>query len=132
MVMGEGTAPSKWNLDQERANYAYNCVEKISAKKMNYRSLIRKVPSYILTNGLAQTIVFLKSKADGNDEHKQVYNHINEWIRQRLGKDQNFDLLKWVTGAKWSEYRLATMEALAIAGWLARFSEAILKEGETR
>lgn len=98
--------------------------------KREYGSLARKVPSLILTNGLGQTLAFLKAKGKNNpsDEHEVLYQHITEWLKQQL--KLNGDLLEWiVNSANSQQYRLATMEALAFLQWLKRFAEAVLPKG---
>lgn len=99
--------------------------------KREYGSLARKVPSLILTNGLGQTLAFLKAKGKGDpsDEHEVLYQHISNWLKQRLRLED--DLLEWiVNSANSQQYRIATMEALALLQWLKRFAEAILPKGE--
>ncbi|MEM4555091.1 MAG: type III-B CRISPR module-associated protein Cmr5 [Candidatus Anstonellaceae archaeon] len=99
--------------------------------KREYGSLARKVPSLILTNGLGQTLAFLKAKGKGDpsDEHEVFYQHISNWLKQRLRLED--DLLEWiVNSANSQQYRIATMEALVFLQWLKRFAEAILPKGE--
>jgi len=100
--------------------------------KGKYGSVVRKLPSYILTNGLGQTLAFLKAKGKGEpgNEHEVLYQHLEGWLRRQLGINGN--LLDWlVSKATSQQYRLATMEALALLQWLKRFAEAeLLKGGE--
>jgi CRISPR-associated protein Cmr5 len=53
-------------LEQQRATRAWECVDEVTSKsqdfKKKYGSLARKVPTLILTNGLGQTLAFLKAK----------------------------------------------------------------------
>ena len=98
--------------------------------KEKYGSLARKVPSLILTNGLGQTLAFLKAKGknDPSNEHEVLYKHIADWLKRRLKLED--DLLEWVVNKATSQqYRLATMEALAFLLWLERFAEALLPKG---
>jgi CRISPR-associated protein Cmr5 len=98
--------------------------------KGRYGSTVRKLPSYILTNGLGQTLAFLKAKGKGEpgDEHEILYQHLAEWLKRQL--NINGDLLGWlVSEATSQQYRLATMEALALLQWLKRFAEAELPKG---
>lgn len=155
-------------IEQERAGYAWNCVEscldraikglkerikheqdvqeqnKLQERlknlqsdkgaeewKKKYGALARKIPSLILTNGLGQTMAFLraKGKKDPTDEHEVLYQQLNEWLQKRL-KIGDSDLLEWiVNSANSQQYRLATMEALSFLQWLKRFAEAELPKG---
>ncbi len=60
-------------LEQTRAEYSYRLVEIISTDKTNtipkdkFKSLVKKAPTLILTNGFGNTMAFLFSK--GNPEH---------------------------------------------------------------
>jgi len=98
--------------------------------KGRYGSTVRKLPSYILTNGLGQTMAFLKAKGKGEpgDEHEILYQHLANWLKKQL--KVNGDLLDWIVNtANSQQYRLATMEALALLQWLKRFAEAELPKG---
>lgn len=98
--------------------------------KGKYGSVVRKLPSYIMTNGLGQTLAFLKAKGKGEpgNEHEILYQHLASWLKRRL--DINGDLLDWVVNTATSQqYRMATMEALALLQWLKRFAEAELPKG---
>ena len=101
--------------------------------KEKYGSVVRKLPSYILTNGLGQTLAFLKAKGKGEpgNEHEILYQHIEEWLQRQLGINNN--LLDWLVNTATSQqYRLATMEALALLQWLKRFAEAELPKGNEK
>ncbi|MEM4747311.1 MAG: type III-B CRISPR module-associated protein Cmr5 [Archaeoglobaceae archaeon] len=120
-------------LEQERARYAWQCINEVRNQSFasDYRSIAVKMPSLILTNGLGQTLAFLKAKGKGNpsDEHEVFYQHISNWLKQQLKLTD--DLLEWIVNyANSQQYRLATMEALALLQWLRRFAEAILPKGE--
>jgi len=98
--------------------------------KSRYGSLVRKIPSYILTNGLGQTLAFLRAKGRGEpgSEHEVLYRHLSVCIKEHMGIDG--DLLEWIVGqADSKEYRHATMETLAFLQWLKRFAEAYLPKG---
>jgi CRISPR-associated protein Cmr5 len=119
-------------LEQERAKHAWECINEVKDKNFagNYRTIAVKAPSLILTNGLGQTLAFLKAKGknDPSDQHEVLYQHISDWLKQQL--KLNDDLLEWIVSKATSQqYRLATMEALALLQWLKRFAEAVLPKG---
>ena len=51
-------------VEQKRAAEAWSCIQAVSEDKFKkeYRSIVMKLPTLILTNGLGQTLAFLKSK----------------------------------------------------------------------
>jgi CRISPR-associated protein Cmr5 len=99
--------------------------------KKGYGSLARKVPMLVLTNGLGQTLAFLKAKGknDPADEHTVLFRHLSSWVLSQVDPSadaSNGDLLRWVLQNDSAAYRRATMEALAFLTWLERFAEAEL------
>jgi len=123
-------------LEQERAQQAWACVQEVTNKpqefKKKYGSLARKVPMLVLTNGLGQTLAFLKAKGKNNpaDEHTVLFRHLSSWVLSQVASSttaSNGDLLlQWVLQNDSAAYRRATMEALAFLAWLKRFAEAEL------
>jgi CRISPR-associated protein Cmr5 len=117
--------------EQERAKHAWGCVRRVKVKQTKcapeYRTIAVKAPSLIATNGLGQTLAFLRSKPN-REPFRLLYKDLAEWVAGQLGVQG--DLLDWlVNGATSQQYRLATVEALALLQWLKRFAEAELSEG---
>jgi CRISPR-associated protein Cmr5 len=99
--------------------------------RKGYSSLARKVPMLVLTNGLGQTLAFLKAKGknDPADEHTVLFRHLSSWVLSQVASSttaNNEDLLQWVLQNDSAAYRRATTEALAFLTWLKRFAEAEL------
>jgi CRISPR-associated protein Cmr5 len=126
-------------LEQQRAEQAWECVDEVTSKsqdfKKKYGSLARKVPTLILTNGLGQTLAFLKAKGknDPADEHTVLFRHLSRWVLSQVAPSSpatNGDLLQWVLQNDSASYRRATVEALAFLTWLKRFAEAELPAEE--
>jgi len=126
-------------LEQQRATRAWECVDEVTSKsqdfKKKYGSLARKVPTLILTNGLGQTLAFLKAKGknDPADEHTVLFRHLSRWVLSQVAPSSpatNGDLLQWVLQNGSASYRRATVEALAFLTWLKRFAEAELPAEE--
>ena len=122
-------------LEQERAQQAWACVQEVTNKpqefKKKYGSLARKVPMLVLTNGLGQTLAFLKAKGknDPADEHTVLFRHLSSWVLSQVASStpaSNGDLLQWVLQNDSTAYRRATIESLAFLTWLKRFAEAEL------
>lgn len=112
-------------LQQKRAAHAWGCIEKVpTGIQKKYGSLVRGLPALVQSDGLGQTLAFLKAKAGGkpDKEHMVAYDHIAQWVSQELGAQG--DLLEWLLKQSTAEYRRATAETLAYLSWLKRFAEA--------
>jgi len=103
--------------------------------KKKYGSLARKVLTLIQTNGLGQTLAFLRAKGkdDPADAHNVLFKHLSQWTMSQVAPNAGSqNLLEWVLQTYSNNYRWATAEALAYLAWLKRFAEAELptEEGE--
>jgi CRISPR-associated protein Cmr5 len=124
-------------LDQQRAKRAWEDIQGVTNRaedfKKKYGSLARKVPMLVLTNGLGQTLAFLRSKGkdDQSDEHNVLCRHLSAWTLSQIAPNaKDGDLLKWLLDNDSAAYRRATTEALAYLLWLKRFAEAELPTEE--
>lgn len=121
---------SRQTKDQERAAKAWECINAVKGKdyQKKYKSLAQKMSSYILTNGLGQTLAYLKAKGKGDqrDEHEILYGHLSAWVMKEMEGEESERLLNWVMEKDSPAYRRATTEALAFINWLKRFAEAEL------
>lgn len=129
-------------LEQGRAEFAYKCVEKAIEKfasdikkHKEYRSYTRKIPTMILSNGLGQTLAFVRSKAKGGNAYELIYGQMTEYLKSNSTArikmpDNENELIKWVISCDSAEYRLITQEILAFFNWLKRFAEGMIEEGE--
>jgi CRISPR-associated protein Cmr5 len=116
------------DLDRDRARAAWNNIQAVKPQnyQAKYGSMARKMPTLIQTNGLGQTLAFLKAK--GKEHHVQMFNHLSEWLVTRISGTG--DMLNRVLEMESQTYRLATGEALAFLQWLKRFAEAELGNEE--
>lgn len=138
-------------LEQKRAEYAFKIVEKVKNSKYasDFSGLVAKIPSYILTNGLGNTIAFLFSK--GEDNHLTVAGVMADWILRntRLNKSDdigNFKddwifakdevkknlgeiLKKLVLDVNMHQYTVITNELLSLFTWLKRFCDGMIEKG---
>jgi len=115
------------NLANKRAAFAYKEISKLNEQMLqNYRSLVRSFSAMILNNGYGLAIAFLYSKKDGNNQHKFLYQHIEEWLKkQNFLKDQSKDLMTNITESDNDYYRFLEAETLSLLEWLKRFTEGI-------
>jgi CRISPR-associated protein Cmr5 len=122
------------SLEQERAKAAWERVIEVKGKPYaaKYNQLARGAAADIQANGLGQTLAFWRAKGrnEGEEHHRVVFDHVSDWVRQRLRFTEP-DLLQWVMGtADTDGYRRATAEAIAFLVWLRRFAEAELPKGD--
>jgi len=132
-------------LEKGRAEFAYRCVEKAieifkdnSKKQKEYKSYTRKIPTMILSNGLGQTLAFIKAKSEKGNTYDLIYSQLTEYmksahtVRIQMPKEKN-DFVEWVISCDSSKYRYITQEILAFLNWLRRFAEGLIEveeEGE--
>jgi CRISPR-associated protein Cmr5 len=128
-------------LEQERSNYAFESVSKIKGKpfEKDASSLISKLGTLILTNGLGNTLAFLFAK--GKDHHLEVIAIISNWLFKQKGqKEPGFKrdnvkvkieeiMRELVLNATVEQYMYYTEETLRLVNWLRRFSDAMLESG---
>ena len=118
--------PRQQLSEQERAARAWANVEGVPSRteETKYGSLARRLPALLQTNGLGQTLAFLRAKAgrDESNHHYVIYDHLSAWVMERMKGDG--DLLEWILSESSDAYRRATTEAIAFAIWLRRFAEA--------
>lgn len=135
------------SMDQKRSNYAFEKVLTIKGKdnkelEKKVSTIIGKLATLILTNGLGNTIAFLLAK--GKPEHIEVVYILSDWLinHSDLGKkdvkisSNNIKdnipkiLESLITKASVEEYIYYTDESLRLINWLRRFSDAMLEKGE--
>jgi len=130
-------------LEQGRAEFAYKCVKEAVKKfksdtkrQKEYRSYSLKIPIMILTNGLGQTLAFVKAKVEDGNAYELLYNQMRYYLKSEnttripMPPDKN-ELVEWVISCDSREYRFITQELLAFLNWLKRFAEGMI-EGEER
>lgn len=121
-------------IEQGRAAFAYEKakegIEKSRDKDL-YVSYVKKIPMLIKTNGLGQTLAFMKSKGK---EYDEIYNQIDDWLCQEqnaylLADAKGEGLTEKIISIDSSVYRQITTEVLTFLNWLRRFAEGIVKDG---
>ncbi|MGQ9609372.1 MAG: type III-B CRISPR module-associated protein Cmr5 [bacterium] len=116
-------------IEQGRAIFAYQCAEKASTKIYSgeYKSYVSKVPIYIKTNGLGQTLAFIKSKED-KSAWNLIYNQIEEWLVSKNLINNKDDLVKQIVECESFKYRQLTNEVISFFIWLRRFADGLIAE----
>lgn len=121
------------NIEHERAKEAWSCVDYVNSKKQDkfkkeYRSVVMKSPPMIITNGLGQTLAFLKSKGknDDNKPEEKLYRDIEGWLDKRIHWTAKGELIEKVISLPNDKFRYAAAETLSFLSWMKRFADAVL------
>lgn len=133
---------TRQSIEQKRAKYAWDCNDNIKNNKDNnikkkhgeYSALISKIPTFIKTNGLLNTLAFLYDK--GGVGHMVFDQMINWYIsdygslyRRRedfSGKGSKEAFLEFLLDKQMEDSRLfisLTVEILALFNWFRRFTK---------
>jgi len=100
-------------------------------------SFVKGLPSSIMQNGLIQTFVFLKSKANEkeNNHYNVIYNILKEYYNQHLIKNQNApeDVVNHLVYNlnDIGEYVYYQKQMIDYAIWLKRFVLAFYEKAES-
>lgn len=123
-------------IEQERGSYAYSRVRKIAGEEWagDYKSYVKSAPTLILTNGLAQTLAFYRSKK--KKAYERLFEDIDLWMRNRYYiPGQNCDgkavenALEWLINCASSmEVLEATQDVLDLLNWFKRFVDAMIEK----
>ena len=127
-------------LEQGRASQAYQAYEYVRAaisqlgdKAKDYKSYVKKMPVMIKTNGLGQTMAFIKSKSkDKGNAYGMIYEQLGKWLREcpnSVIQGEGDEIVKSIINLDSKEYRVATAETLSLLNWLRRFADGMI-EGE--
>ena len=115
-------------IEGNRAAFAYECVAEVKTDPGNYSSYVKKMPAYIKTNGLGQTLGFMFSKKGKEYDHllRQLRQYLIfcELLPREINNPEKF--LESIVKMEAFDYRYATTEVLSLLNWLRRFAEGIL------
>lgn len=143
-------------IEQMRAKTAYNCVKEIVnaasiwddfIKKYNikddkkkdvkkkhenvkkkYKSGAKKLPVLIKTNGLGQSLAFIKNRDDG---WKIIYQQLTQWLQEKEpGLKETTELVEGVIKMESYDYRQITVECISFLNWLRRFVDGLMEDVE--
>jgi CRISPR-associated protein Cmr5 len=112
-------------LDQIRAKYAWGRVQGPDEK---YRNLAKSLPALVMTNGLMQTLAFLKGK--GKPEHNRLTEDILTWLADpevRILPTSNYEraMTFMVNETNSDDYQKATEETLAVLKWIRYLAQTV-------
>jgi CRISPR-associated protein Cmr5 len=121
-------------VDQVRAEFAWKRVNAVEPNiREKYRNLAKALPALVMTNGLMQSLAFLKGKADhrNRNEHDRLLNHLLEWLHEAQvigGQQAGFEVaMAWCVAKERStlDYQRATEETLAILRWVRYLADTV-------
>ena len=129
-------------IEQGRATHAYKAVNGVKEKyKKKYKTAVKKAPVLVKTNGLGQTLAYIKSKGGKiNPKTKKkeengydiFYDQIGNWLCSDAANQSVTDgeLVEKVIELPSHEYRQVTVETLALLNWMRRFVDGLMKDVE--
>jgi CRISPR-associated protein Cmr5 len=126
------------NLEHERAKEAWRTIDFVNTElddigfKKEYRSIVLKFPTLIITNGLGQSIAFLKAKGknDNSKPEEKLYRDIEGWLDRCFQWNVKGELIEKIITLPSDKFRLVTAETLSYLSWLKRFADAVLPKEE--
>ncbi len=122
-------------LEQERAKFAMDKVLNHGLgdeDKKKYATLIRKLPSMVMHNGIGQSLSYLLADDEGNKTTPswKLYTCLNEWIceKMKIYNPRNDLITSLINGSR-EEYLYTQKEALYLLTWMVKFADAYLPKG---
>lgn len=115
-------------IEQGRATYAYKAVQAVNPSlQKEYKSSAKKLPVLIKTNGLGQSLAFIKKR---NSSYDKLYGQIGDWLQKEDAKQlvPKGELAEQVIQLKSPIYRQATVETLALLNWIRRFVDGLIED----
>jgi CRISPR-associated protein Cmr5 len=142
-------------IEQESAQVAWICAKKakesLKADKFEkYISLVKKLPTLIMVNGLGQSLAFLTAKAklkynkvNTDKEEGLLYSQVEQWLTRKSSQSYNeklshenenepTKLLYRITFGTSIQYQQATNEALLFTKWLKSFADGLQEKEDKK
>lgn len=120
---------------QRRAEFALSSLERFKGNvPKDHAQFIVGVPTMILTNGLGQTLAFLKAKSGKKEERKFVYDMIKSYLKENYtvfaSSADDVAFLKTLNTVSQGDYIKMQKEVLLMLEWLKRYARAFEKAEE--
>lgn len=114
-------------LDQERAQYAWQCAS-LKGMVKGYREMAKGAPALIMGNGLMSALAYYHSRTGNNKEvaHLLLINILG-WLsaRKMVPKDDFSAAMGVFLEADSQKIMQVTEETLAMLKWLRQFADAL-------
>lgn len=123
--------------DVTRAKTAYERVtasaEALGNGKTEYKSALRQLPAMLQTHGLCQTLAFHMSKSEKASHMDCVWRDLLIGCQPAVGggsgaKAEPGEVASWLVNLESHDHRMLLLEAIAYAGWLKRWAEALIED----
>ena len=115
---------------QQRAEFALKSLEEFkgSGVKKEYSQFIVGMPNMILSNGLGQSLAFLKAKSS-KKERAFVFKVLKDYLQKEYysdfeGVSDDFEFLGKINSISQSTYIKMQEEVLKMLEWLKRYARA--------
>lgn len=115
---------------QQRAAFALKALEKFkeTGVKKEYSQFIVGMPNMILSNGLGQSLAFLKAKSS-KEERNFVFFVLKKYLLEEYKSDftnvqDDFSFLEKINSVSQSKYIKMQEEVLKMLEWLKRYARA--------
>nr|WP_077614752.1 type III-B CRISPR module-associated protein Cmr5 [Caenibacillus caldisaponilyticus] len=125
-------AEQRVGIENGRAAFAFKSVKDVYNHHGdvfdNYQSYVKKMPSLIQVNGFGQALAFCYQKGK---EYRYIYDQLAEWLKLKYPSyfvDRDAEFVETVVSLRSTEYRLLTVEALALLNWMRKFVDGMRKE----
>lgn len=121
-------------IEEGRAAFAFEhvkqAVEELAEDAQNYKSYVRSLPSMIQVNGLGQAMAFYYARKRKYKAYRDIYNSIFNWLQRKFPDhfQQQNELVEEVVKLRSEDYRMITMELLALMNWMGRFAEGMIED----
>ena len=108
------------DIAQKRAQQAFE-ISKQKEQNKTFKAHVQKVPAMIRTNGLGNTLLFMKTGSD--KAWKDLYGDISQWLKDQFEElSEAEDVLHKIIELDNAKLlRAMTEETLALFNWLRRF-----------
>ena len=118
-------------IESGRAEFALDAVKEVIGSvddktKKEYKSYAKKLPSLVLTNGLAATVAFACEKGGAWD---LLVKNISCWLVKKKFFADKDGLKEYLCSLYSDDYRIVTNEVLSLFEWVRRFASGMI-EGE--
>jgi CRISPR type III-B/RAMP module-associated protein Cmr5 len=113
-------------LGRERAAFAWKQVKENVDLGKEYRSVLRKAPSLVKSNGLSAALAFMHSKTE--ERYKKVSQSIGIWLTKAC-LIEGGNLMEEILKLDSPHYRAATNETLMLLIWMSRFVSGLVPGG---
>ncbi|GAK51207.1 CRISPR-associated protein, Cmr5 family [Candidatus Moduliflexus flocculans] len=120
------------SLENQRAEFA---LASVTAANLNdyrgeYKSYVKNIPVLLKTNGLGNTLAFMRSKKRA--AYDLLYQQFSEWLKKPECPCKTLlpgkDLLEFVISQPSPVYRHVTKELIALLTWMKRLADSMIED----